>query len=41
MEESRIIIKPVVAQQFEHSMKHGRIFFLSAPCGFGMLVVAE
>ena len=41
MEESRIIIKPVVAQQFEHSMKHGRIFFLSAPCGFGKTVVAE
>ena len=41
MGESRIIIKPVVAQQFEHSMKHGRIFFLSAPCGFGKTVVAE
>ena len=41
MEEGRIIIKPAVAKQFEHSMKHGRIFFLSAPCGFGKTAVAE
>lgn len=41
MEEGRIIIKPAVAKQFEYSMKHGRIFFLSAPCGFGKTAVAE
>ncbi len=41
MEESRIVIKPTVALQFENSMKQGRIFFLSAPCGFGKTAVAE
>ena len=41
MGEGRIIIKPTVALQFENSMKQGRIFFFSAPCGFGKTAVAE
>lgn len=36
-----IIIKPWVARQFEKFMLHGRVLFLSAPCGFGKSAVAN
>lgn len=35
------IIKPVIADKFNKFIKNGRIFFLSAPCGFGKTVLAD
>ncbi len=38
---SQIIINPAIAEQFRLFLDHGRVFFLSAPCGFGKTVLAE
>ena len=35
------IIKPAIKEQFDAFLDHGRIFFFSAPCGFGKTTVAE
>ena len=35
------IIKPVIADKFNKFIKNGRIFFLSAPCGFGKTVLTD
>lgn len=35
------IIKPAIADKFNKFLKNGRIFFLSAPCGFGKTVLAD
>lgn len=39
--DNRIVIKPAIAEQFRQWLDHGRVLFLSAPCGFGKTVVAE
>ena len=36
-----IIIKPSVQKRFDSFMAHGRVFFFSAPCGFGKTVLAD
>ena len=36
-----IIIKPFVQKRFDSFMAHGRVFFFSAPCGFGKTVLAD
>ena len=35
------LIKPAVRQRFDDVMQHGRILFLSAPCGFGKSALAD
>ena len=39
--DNRIVIKPAIVEQFRQWLDHGRVLFLSAPCGFGKTVVAE
>lgn len=39
--DRHIIIKPAIKEQFDAFLDHGRIFFFSAPCGFGKTTVAE
>ena len=41
MTGSQIIVKPVIAEQFEAFLKQGRVFFFGAPCGFGKSALAE
>lgn len=41
MTNNRIIIRPAIAQKFQNCMEQGRIFFISAPCGFGKTSIAE
>ena len=36
-----IIIKPSVRKRFDSFTEHGRVLFLSAPCGFGKTVLAD
>ena len=36
-----IIIKPAIKEQFDRFLESGRVFFISAPCGFGKTVLAE
>ena len=36
-----IIIKTSVQKRFDSFMMHGRVLFLSAPCGFRMTVLAD
>lgn len=35
-----IVIKPSVRQRFDDFMRHGRVLFFSAPCGFGKTALA-
>ena len=39
--DNRIVIKPAIAEQFRQWLDHGRVLFLSAPCGFGKTVLAD
>ena len=39
--DRHVIIKPAIKEQFDAFLNHGRIFFFSAPCGFGKTTVAE
>mgnify|MGYP002464258663 CR=1 FL=1 len=36
-----IIVKPSVQQRFDSFMERGRVFFLSAPCGFGKSTLSD
>ena len=36
-----VVIRPAVRQRFERFLSHGRIFFFSAPCGFGKSTLAD
>ena len=36
-----LLIRPTVRQRFDDVMQHGRILFLSAPCGFGKSALAD
>ncbi len=37
----KVVIKPAINQKFQEFLKNQRIFFFSAPCGFGKTVVAR
>ncbi len=39
--ECPVIIKPAIARQFQTFLERGRVFFFSAPCGFGKSALAE
>lgn len=39
--DRHVIIKSAIKEQFDAFLDHGRIFFFSAPCGFGKTTVAE
>ena len=39
--DRHVIVKPAIKEQFDAFLDHGRIFFFSAPCGFGKTIVAE
>ena len=41
MAENNIIIKPSVQKRFDSFIRHGRVLFFSAPCGFGKTVLAD
>ena len=41
MRDNHIIIKPSIEERFQNFMKQGKIFFVSAPCGFGKTSIAE
>lgn len=41
MGDNHIIIRPSIAEQFENFVKQGKVFFVSAPCGFGKTSIAE
>ena len=41
MAENNIIIKPSVQKRFDSFIRHGRVLFFSAPCGFGKSVVSR
>lgn len=41
MTNQHIILKPEIVQMFQKCMESGRIFFISAPCGFGKTSIAE
>lgn len=36
-----VIIKPPIREKFAQFMKQGRVFFISAPCGFGKTTLAQ
>ena len=36
-----LLIRPAVRQRFDDVMQHGRVLFLSAPCGFGKSALAD
>ncbi len=38
---SPTIIQPAIQAQFDRFVQNGRVFFISAPCGFGKTVLAE
>ena len=38
---SPTIIRPAIQAQFDRFVQNGRVFFISAPCGFGKTVLAE
>ena len=39
--DRHILVKPMIQEQFDSFLAHGRILFFSAPCGFGKTAVAE
>lgn len=39
--DKHVMIKSAIKEQFDAFLDHGRIFFFSAPCGFGKTTVAE
>ena len=36
-----VVIKPAIAEEFARCMRHGRILFFGAPCGFGKTTLAN